>query len=379
MNFSLSPEEILGGAMIVAATFYALMGGADYGGGVWDLLAFGSRAKQQRETIAEAIGPIWEANHVWLILVIVILFTCFPRAFSAISIVLHIPLSLLLIGIIMRGSAFTFRTYDSHKDNVQRFWGRIFAISSTITPILLGIIIGVISSGDIIVGPGVDGTSGGVGTSSGIGTSGGIGTIGAVSDGFGGSPFYNVYVQPWIQPFPIAVGFLALSLFAYLAAVYLTNDTKDLEVQNDFRRRAIVSFFVSGAIAGGVFVLAKTEAPEGFQDLVNAFPIHIGAAISAVGSLVCLFKRHFRLARLFAAMQVSMILWGWALGQYPYLLRPDLTIRNCAANPLTLNLVIAALVVGAVLLFPSFYYLMRIFKLTEKRDTKEAVADSLSP
>lgn len=378
MNFSLSPEEILGGAMIVAATFYALMGGADYGGGVWDLLAFGPRAKQQRETIAEAIGPIWEANHVWLILVIVILFTCFPRAFSTISIVLHIPLSLLLIGIIMRGSAFTFRTYDSHRDNVQRFWGRIFAISSTITPILLGIIIGVISSGDIIVGTGISGdefggASGGVsGDSSGaIGESSGVGSIGAVSDGFGGSPFYNVYVQPWIQPFPIAVGFLALSLFAYLAAVYLTNDTKDLEVQNDFRRRAIISFFVSAAIAGGVFVLAKTEAPEGFQDLVNAFPIHIGAAISAVGALVCLFKRHFQMARLFAAMQVSMILWGWALGQYPYLLRPDLTIRNCAANPLTLNLVIAALVAGAVLLFPSFYYLMKIFKLTEKRDAKE--------
>lgn len=363
MNFTLSPEEILGGAMIVAATFYALMGGADYGGGVWDLLAFGPRAKQQRETIAEAIGPIWEANHVWLILVVVILFSCFPRAFSTISTVLHIPLSLLLIGIVMRGSAFTFRTYDSRKDNVQRFWGRIFAISSTVTPILLGIVVGVISSGDIVVG---QGTSVGQGA-----------FVGAVNDGFGGSPFFNVYVQPWIQPFPIAVGFLALALFAYLAAVYLTNDAKNVEVQNDFRQRAIVSFFVSAAIAGGVFVLAKTEAPEGFQDLINSIPIHIGAAISAFGALLCLVTRRFQLARLFAAMQVSMILWGWALGQYPYLVRPDLTINNCAANPLTLNLVITALVAGAVLLFPSFYYLMKIFKLTEKRDAKQAVGDSL--
>jgi hypothetical protein len=120
----LSLEIVIAGAMLVSLTFYALLAGADYGGGVWDLFARGSRANEQRALIAHAIGPIWEANHVWLILVVVILFTAFPPAFATITTALHIPLTLLLIGIVLRGSAFTFRTYDSQRDNVQRRWSR---------------------------------------------------------------------------------------------------------------------------------------------------------------------------------------------------------------------------------------------------------------
>ena len=144
-------EVIIAGIMIVALIFYALLGGADYGGGVWDLFAFGKRAREQRELIAKALSPVWEANHVWLILVIVILFNAFPPAFSAISIALHIPLTLLLIGIILRGTAFTFRHYDTQKDKVQRRWSLIFSIASLITPILLGVTLGAIASGTIRV------------------------------------------------------------------------------------------------------------------------------------------------------------------------------------------------------------------------------------
>src|SRR5882672_2731226 len=132
--------------MIAALILYALLGGADYGGGVWDLFAFGKRAPQQRALIAKAIGPVWEANHVWLILVIVILFTAFPPAFAAISTALHIPLTLLLLGIVLRGTTFTFRSYD-----VQRRCSLVFSIASVITPILLGITLGAISSGTIRV------------------------------------------------------------------------------------------------------------------------------------------------------------------------------------------------------------------------------------
>src|SRR5436853_3282711 len=150
-----SLEVLLAGAMLVSLTFYVLMGGADYGGGVWDLLAWGPRTRQQRELIAQALGPVWEANHVWLILVIVILFTGFPPAFAAIATALHIPLTLMLIGIVLRGSAFTFRSYDRREDNVQRRWGRIFAIASLITPILLGLVVGAIASGEIRIRGGV--------------------------------------------------------------------------------------------------------------------------------------------------------------------------------------------------------------------------------
>src|ERR1044072_2889132 len=199
-----SLEVILAGSMVVSLTFYALMGGADYGGGMWDLLASGPRAQAQRELISEAIGPIWEANHVWLILVVVLLFSCFPPAFSAIATALHIPITLMLIGIVLRGSAFTFRTYDSRRDNVQRRWGRLFASASLITPILLGVTLGAIASGPIQVGEGRD---------------------------------ISMFINSWLAPFPFAVGGFALALFAFLAAVYLTLETEDAELREDFRKR----------------------------------------------------------------------------------------------------------------------------------------------
>ena len=325
-----SPELILGFATLASLTFYALMGGADYGGGVWDLLAFGPRAAKQRETIANAIGPIWEANHVWLILVIVILFACFPPAFCAVSIALHIPLTILLIGIVLRGSAFTFRTYESKRDNVQRLWGRIFAISSTITPVVLGIIVGAISNGDLTLS---------------------------------GTDFMEIYVHSWAQPFSVAVGFFALALFAYLAAVYLTSDTDDAELQNDFRLRAMVSAVISAIMAALVFTLSKDEAPAIYADISRVIPLHVVTALLAIISLTCLYLRRFKIARFFAAGQVAFVLWGWALGQYPFLVRPTWTIANSMANKQTLDLVIISLAAGTLLLFPSVFYLLKIFKL----------------
>jgi cytochrome bd ubiquinol oxidase subunit II len=337
-NFALDPQHLIGLVMMTALTFYAVMAGADYGGGVWDLFAFGPRAAKQRETIATAIGPIWEANHVWLILVIVLLFSCFPPAFAAVSVALHIPLTLLLVGIVLRGSAFTFRTYDSHKDETQRRWGRIFSISSLITPVILGIVVGAISNGDLTIS---------------------------------GNDFIGSYVHAWLQPFPFAVGFFALSLFAYLAAVYLTSDTSDQELQNDFRLRAYISSILSGVLAGLVFLLTKSEAPGIWTDISRAIPLLIGTAVVASITLALLYYRKFQIARFLAAGQVALVLWGWGLGQYPYLVRPSWTIANSAANTKTLELILVALAAGAFLLFPSFYYLLRIFKLREQSPEKQ--------
>ena len=132
-------EILIAVAILVSLILYALMGGADYGGGMWDLLASGPRADRQRRAIVEAIAPIWEANHVWLILVIVLLFSGFPRAFSTIMIALHIPITAMLIGIVLRGSAFVFRKYDSTEDAVQRRWSTIFGIASFFTPFFQGL------------------------------------------------------------------------------------------------------------------------------------------------------------------------------------------------------------------------------------------------
>ncbi len=317
-------ELLIAGAMLVSLTFYALLGGADYGGGVWDVFVRGP------------LGPIWEANHVWLILVIVVLFTGFPAAFATITTALHIPLTLLLIGIVLRGSAFTFRTYDSQRDEVQRRWSRVFSIASIISPVVLGVIVGAIASGGIHVENGV------------------------VVSGF---------IQPWLGPFPFAVGFFALSLFAFLAAVYLTLETSDRELQDEFRLRALISGGVVGVLALVVFLLAGMYAPKiraGISASPWAIPLHIATAVCALGAFVALWRRHYRLGRFFAAGQVTLILWGWALAQFPYIVEPDITIYSAAAPTETLRLLLVALGAGALVLFPSFYYLFRIFKTPKK-------------
>lgn len=326
-------ETIIAGVMIASLVLYALLGGADYGGGVWDLFAFGPRARQQRALIADAIGPVWEANHVWLILVIVILFTAFPPAFAVIATALHIPITLLLIGIVLRGTAFTFRSYDSQRDDVQRRWSLVFSIASIITPILLGTTLGAIASGTIRV------------------------ENGTVTSGFFNS---------WLAPFPFAVGFFALALFAFLAAVYLTVEAEEeREVQEDFRRRALIAGVVVGVLALTVFVLSGTGAPTvraGISRTSWALGLHFLTAVAALSAFFTLWTRRYKVARVCAAAQVTLILLGWAFAQFPNVVEPDMTLWSAAAPQITLQLLLGALVAGALLLFPSYYYLFRIFK-----------------
>ena len=330
----MSLADLVAGVIFVALNAYAVLGGADFGGGVWDLLALGPRKARQRELIAEAIGPVWEANHVWLILAIVLLFTCFPPAFARLGTRLHIPLSLVLIGIVLRGSAFTFWRYGA--DEEQRNWGMVFAIASLMTPLLLGTTAGAIASG-------------------------------AVGDGgWGSGDFSGTYVAPWLNPFALSVGMFALIAFAFLAAVYLTLEARDREVREDFRRRALASGVGLFLAAVVVLLLSLNRAPrvrEGLIFAAWAVPLHLLTAAAAITALVALWARRWRVARVAAAAQVSLILWGWALSQYPYILPPDLSIANAAAPAATLRLVLAALVAGAVLLLPSLYYLFRIFKM----------------
>jgi len=326
--------DILAGIVFVALNAYAVLGGADFGGGVWDLLALGPRRERQRELIAEAIGPVWEANHVWLILAIVLLFTCFPPAFARLGTLLHIPLSLVLIGIVLRGSAFTFWRYGA--DEEQRHWGVVFAIASLITPFLLGTTAGTIASGA-------------------LGEAGG-----AKGDGF-----YAIYVAPWLNPFPLSVGLFALITFAFLAAVYLTLEAHERELQEDFRRRALaagVGLFLAAVMALLFSLNGAPRVRDGLIFAAWALPLHLLTAAAAITALAALWVRRWRVARVAAVTQVSLILWGWALSQYPYILPPDLSIAGAAAPAATLRLVLGALALGAVVLLPSLYYLFRVFK-----------------
>ncbi len=336
-----SIELLLAGAILVSLTFYVLMGGADYGAGVWHFLAQGSHAKAQRELIAKAIGPIWEANHVWLILAITILFNAFPRAYALITTTLHIPLTLMIIGVVLRGSAFAFKSYDVEYAPIHHYWEGIFAWASIWTPVLLGITIGGISSGTLQLT---------------------------------GNDFSEVFLNPWLAPFPFAVGLFTLMLFAMLAAVYLTLETKNPVIQEKFRQKSLWSVLLVGALGIVVLWLSQSGAPE-IQQGLETHAWGWTALIFAVvlGSLTFNFLRirRFRLARYTAAGQVTVILWGWALAQYPFLVPPELTIYNTAAPPLVMQFLLFALLLGALLLFPSLYVLYRIFKKRQIFDPHE--------
>jgi len=318
--------------ILVSLVFYALSGGADFGGGVWDLLARGPRAEQQRAAIDHAIAPIWEANHVWLIVVVVVLFSAFPPAFGAIMTALHVPLTLVLIGIVLRAAAFVFRKYDVQTSRSPHRWGRVFGVSSLFTPFLLGLCLGALASGEIRV------------------------TDGQVVTGF---------FAGWTRPFAIACGLFAQGLFAFLAATYLTVDTAgNTELCRDFRRRALGAGLALAPVAGLVFLLARAGAPRIFAGLTGAWapPLLLTTSVAALAALGALWTRRFRLARAAAALQVACILLGWALAQYPFVIVPDLTFADAAAPPNVLRLLTYVFAAGTVVLAPSFYYLFRVFK-----------------
>jgi cytochrome d ubiquinol oxidase subunit II len=321
---------------VLALNAYVLLGGADFGGGVWDLLARGPRRERQRDLIAHAIGPIWEANHVWLILVLVLLFTCFPPVYARLTIVLHVPLSLMLVGVVLRGSAFTIRSYGAADDRAQRRWGTVFASASTVTPILLGICVGTIAAGR--AGP------------------------------LAAADWTTAFVRPWLSPFPIAIGLATLAAFAYLAATYLTveaaGEAGDPALAEDFRRRALWSggAFVAAAL---VALMLSGEAPlvrRALMQGASALPFHAALLASTAVATWALVSRRYHVARWAAGAQVSVVLWGWAVAQAPWLVPPDLSLESAAAPAVTLRLTLIGLAVGSVVLAPSLWYLFRLFK-----------------
>ena len=327
--------EVIAGLLVLALNGYVLTGGADYGGGVWDLLATGPRRDEQRDLIASSIAPVWEANHVWLIVAVVLFFTAFPAAFSAVGIVLHIPLAIMLLGVVLRGSAFVFRSYGSGTRVARRRWGLTFAVASAITPFVLGVAIGTVASGAA------------------------ANAFGHVGD----RSFVDVFVSPWLDWFPIAVGALTLALFAFLAAVYLAVAATADALREDFRRRALLSAIAVFLFAALTLATAWRGAPQIMNGVVEspwALVLQLATGAAAITAIVALWTRRFALARFAAAAQVSLILWGWALAQFPFIVPPTLSIRGTAAPDVTLTLLLIGVAVGAAVLIPSLRFLFRL-------------------
>ncbi|MPZ71087.1 MAG: cytochrome d ubiquinol oxidase subunit II [Actinobacteria bacterium] len=317
--------------MWIGLNAYALFGGADFGGGFWDLVAGGAkRGAPQRKLIENSIGPVWEANHVWLIFCLVVLWTGFPKVFSAVTSSLYVPLTLAAFGIILRGSAFAFRK-SVEEIELKRIFGATFAFSSVLTPFFLGTVAGAVASGRVPAG--------------------------------------NAQAHPvssWINPTSVLGGTLAVGICAYLAAVYLTADarrTGSEEVAEGFRTRALWTGVVVGVVAlAGIGVLAN-DAERLFDGLTGrALPLVVASGIGGLSSIVLVWRRRYVEARIAAAVAVSAILWGWAVGQYPYMLEGAVTIEEAAAPDVTLKAMIVSLSVGAVLLIPSLAWMYFLFQ-----------------
>jgi cytochrome d ubiquinol oxidase subunit II len=323
------------GASLVA---YVLTGGADFGAGVWDLLASGPRRAAQRKAIEHAIAPIWEANHIWLILVVVLVFTGFPVGFAALGIALHVPIAIALVGIVLRGAAFAFRGYGVETELARSHWGRVFAWSSLVTPLCLGLVVGGMSSPDIRIVAPVDGP---------------VHVASSLAAG-------------WTSPFAVLVGTFVLVLFALLAAVYLAAETAgDPGLAADFRARAIAAELVAALLALAVAVRASIDAPLLFTGLFGApwsMPVQAFTFLAATTALYSLVTRRYRLARAAAAAQVAAVVVGWGLAMDGHLFLPALPIDRAGAVTTVVRAALAVLGVGALVLGPALLWLFRVFK-----------------
>lgn len=317
----------------ISFILYALLGGADFGAGIVETFA----GRKGEKTISKAIAPVWEANHVWLILAIVILFTGFPSVYAAISTALHIPLMVVLIGIVLRGSSFTFRHYDVGHGITHKYYTLFFRISSFVTPLFLGITLGAMILGEITLNP---------------------------ADGF-----YEQFINPWFNPFCFTVGIFSTSLFAYIAAVFLIGEAAYPVEQRRYIRLA--KAFLLSTAASGILVFIFAEL-QGHQLLREFFQSNL--SISSFSTVVLFIPLVFYLfnhpnivyLRAVVGIQVTLIMQGWFAIQYPVLVYEKngqhLTFYNTQAPDVTLVQLLIALFVGLMLVIPSFYFLYKVFK-----------------
>jgi cytochrome bd ubiquinol oxidase subunit II len=319
----------------VGATFYALFGGADFGGGFWDLIAGGDeKGAKPRALIQRSLTPVWEANHVWLIFILVVLWTAFPPAFSAIFSTLYVPIALAALGIVLRGAGFAFRKTVATLTG-QRSFGALFALSSVLTPFFMGTVVGAIASGNV------------------------------PADGNGDA------FSSWLEPLPLLIGAMFVATGAYLSAVFLVGDARrageaDLELY--FVRRALLAGAVAGVAAAFGLVELHAEARYVFDRLIDqGLPLVVLSALCGFGVLAVLLlpMGRFRedesrnrpiggvLLRPLAAGAVVAVIWGWAVAQFPYLLPTSLRIDQAAAPGSTLDVVFVVFVIAALLVLPA--------------------------
>ncbi len=340
----MNAADVAAAVLWTGVVAYAVFGGADFGAGFWDLVAGGdTRGERPRALIDRAIGPVWEANHVWLVFCLVMLWTAFPPAFVAVMTTLTVPLSLAVVGIVLRGAGFAFRK-ASVAIGRRRVFGASFAISSLLTPFAMGTVAGGIASGRVPVGNAA------------------------------GSRWTS-----WINPTSVLGGALAVAVCAYLAAVLLVGDARrlhDADLEEYFARRAVVSGAVTGVVAlVGIAVLAA-DARRVFDGLTGrALPLVVLSAACGGWTLVAVARRRRAPAlstRVTAALAVAAVVAAWGVAQYPDVLVGSLSLDQAAAPKVTLTWLVAIAAVAVIVLVPSFALLYTLLQ----RDALDDAATS---
>ncbi len=322
--------------LVVGVTMYAVFGGADFGAGFWSLFA---GSKRPRELIDWAIGPVWEANHVWLIFVLVVLWTGFPTAFEAIFSTLFIPLSLAAVGIVLRGSGFAFHK-TARQERTRELAQRLFGLSSLLTPFFLGTVVGAVAAGRVPTGN-------------------------ASGD----------FVSSWLNLLSIVMGALFVATSAYLASVFLVSDARRagaLDLEDYFRNRALAAALVTGALAAVSLVVLRADARPLFDSLVSdGLPLLLLSFACGIAVLVMLRRGRQRGARVLASGAVVSIVAGWAVAQHPYVLPPSLTVSQAAAPSATLEGLLGVFAVAVLVVLPSLGLLFTLVQRSMVEETSQ--------
>lgn len=316
--------------LIVALTAYAVLAGADFGAGFWDLTAGGAeRGARVRGLIKRSMGPVWEANHVWLIVILVILWTCFPRAFGPLMETLYVPLFLAAVGIIFRGTAFALRG-EAATIGEARALGATFALSSLLTPFFFGCVIGAVASGHVPAG------------------------------GDATEP-----VGSWTDATAIFAGLMAVASGAYISAVFLAADAVRIELPDlaeAFRKRALGAAVAAGAFAIGGLVVVNSDAPDLYDGLTSGLGLAavIVSALIGLGTIGLIWTRRYEIARYTSALAVGAVLAGLAFAIRPDILPGQLSVDDAAAGDATLLATLIALVLALAVIVPSLFWLFRL-------------------
>jgi cytochrome d ubiquinol oxidase subunit II len=312
--------------LLVALATYAVFGGADFGAGFWDLVAGGpAQGAAPRGAIERSIGPVWEANHVWLIFIFVVAWTAFPSAYESIVLTMFVPLTLAALGIVMRGASFAFRKAVVTL-RFRRLFGGAFALSSVLVPFCMGAIAGGIASGQVPAG------------------------------GRAGDP-----VDSWLNAVSLLTGLLAVVLAAYLAAVFLVWDTRragETELAEYFRRRAVLTALVAAAVAAAALSVLGAKSSHVFDGITSrALPLVILSVVCGTGALVLLARDAARGARVLAVLAVAGIIGSWGVAQWPYIVPETITVSAAAAPTGTLTALLVAAALALLIVVPGFVLL----------------------